>query len=81
MEIDCHSKKALMKIGKQLGLYPKYYVENFNIGDYYFNNYGIKKKRKLGVLTFKDAKKQLGQYIKKNNKEFNLLAKIIRSYR
>ncbi len=70
MEVDCHSEKALMSISKKIGVYPDFLDKDFNLGDHYLNNYGITKNRKMGDLTFKDAKKQLGKYIKKNKKKF-----------
>lgn len=75
MEIDCHSEKSLMTIAKKIGVYPEFLVTNFTLGDHYLQEYGIKKNRKMGDLTFKDAKKQLGKYITKNKNKFNTILK------
>ena len=65
MEVDCHSEKALMSISKKIGVYPDFLNKDFNLGNHYLDTYGITKNRKMGDLTFKDAKKQLGKYLKK----------------
>lgn len=75
MEIDCHSEKSLMSIAKKLEVYPDFVAPNFNLGDHYLDEYGIKKNRKMGDLTFKDAKKQIGKYITKNKDKFNNILK------
>ena len=75
MEIDCHSEKSLMSVAKKLEVYPDFVAPNFNLGDHYLDEYGIKKNRKMGDLTFKDAKKQIGKYITKNKDKFNKILK------
>jgi len=75
MEVDCHSEKALMSVAKKIGVYPDYLDQDFNLGNHYLDIYGITNNRKMGDLTFKDAKKQLGKYIKKNRKLFNKILK------
>ncbi|VVU95330.1 hypothetical protein CPAV1605_1081 [seawater metagenome] len=80
MEIDCHSEKALLRVGKKLGVYPEYLVANFNLENHYFEKYGIKKNRKKGDLSFSDAKKQIGKYITKNKTEFNKILKKQQKY-
>lgn len=75
MEVDCHSEKALMSVAKKIGVYPDFLDKNFNLSNHYLEKYGITKKRKMGDLTFKDAKTQLGEYITKNKKKFNKILK------
>ena len=74
MEIDCHNEKSLKKIANLLG----YKLEDHNkkgLTDIYFETYGIKRNRKKGELTFKNAKKILGPLITKNKKLFTEILK------
>jgi predicted adenylyl cyclase CyaB len=75
MEIDCHSEESLMSVAKQISVYPDFLATDFTLGDHYLQEYGIKKNRKLGDLTFKDAKNQIGKFIKKNKTKFNNILK------
>ena len=75
MEIDCHSEESLMSVAKKIGVYPDFLAADFTLVNYYLQEYGIKKNRKMGDLTFKDAKKQLGKYITKNRVKFNKILK------
>lgn len=70
MEIECNTEKSVINAAKKIGVYPKYLVDKLYLDDIYLEKYGISKDRKLGDLTFKDAHKQVGKYIKKNKKEF-----------
>jgi len=75
MEIECNSEKNLISTAKKLGVYPDFLYKDFNLTDFYYGTYGIKKKRKKGDLTFKDANKQLGKHITKNKDKFYKILK------
>lgn len=75
MEIECSSEKNLISTAKKLEVYPDFLDKDFNLTDFYYETYGIKKKRKKGDLTFKDANKQLGKHITKNKDKFYKILK------
>lgn len=85
IEIKSNNQKNLMGLVKQLNLKvdDRKHVD-MGADTMYFDLYSIKKDRgPLGDLTFKDAKKIFGKYIKKNNALFEKILteqfKIIKS--
>ena len=73
VEVDCHSKQALIKMCKLLKLDPK---KDFGERDKYNYHYGITPNRnKMESLTFKNASKVLGKYITKNKGKFMKILK------
>ena len=73
VEVDCHSKNALIKMCKLLKLKPK---DDFAQKDKYKYHYGITSDRdKNEALTFKNATKVLGKYITKNKPMFMKILK------
>ena len=73
VEVDCHSKQALIKMCKLLKLDPK---KDFGERDKYNYHYGITPNRnKRESLTFKNASKVLGKYITKNKGKFMKILK------
>lgn len=77
MEIDAHSKNDLERITKLLGLKSK---KRWLGGDMYGEYYGLPKKRRKGDLTFKNANKVIGKYVRKNKKLFNLTLSLQKKY-
>ena len=68
-EIECNSKSNIQKVLKKLNLdtnlnnYPR-----LPMGQYYLDNYGIKRRKKYGDLTFTTAYKELLKNATKNKK-------------
>jgi len=74
MEIDCHTVPQLKKAANMLG-YTMNDASKLRVNDKYRLLYGIHSNRRVGDLTFKDADKILGKYIKKNKGKFMKILK------
>jgi len=74
IEIECNSEKILNSTMKKLDVKPD--DSDITIDGMFLNQYGIKKDRKKSdKFTFKDAKKNLFKFIKKNKSIFNKIIK------
>ena len=74
IEIKCNSKDVYNYIMEKFDI--KQDDSNISTSDMYFNYYGIKKNRKKEEkFTFKNSKKNLPKFIKKNYSTFNKIIK------
>lgn len=74
IEIECNSEKILNSVMKKLDVKPD--NSDITVDGMYLNQYGIVKDReKSEKFTFKDSKKILGKFIKKNKSVFNKIIK------
>ena len=70
MEVECNNKKILDNMIKKLG-FTKDDIWKGGLADLYKKEYDMKQQRKKDGLSFKIAKKKLGEYVTKNKTLFN----------